>query len=81
MFGSIHNQTEAVAACTVDAAPRRDHHHGDGEVCHPASSRSSTSDDEPSRSATTVAGTQASFPSATLTDWLSPTAANRTPTN
>ena len=35
MFGSIHNQTEAVTACTVDAAHRRDHHHGDGEVCDP----------------------------------------------
>ena len=45
------------------------------------SSRSSTLADEPSRSATTVAETQASFPSATPTDWLPPTARKRTGTS
>ncbi len=35
MFGSTTNRTEAVAACTVDAAHRRDHHHGADEACHP----------------------------------------------
>ena len=41
------------------------------------SSRSSTLVDEPSRSATTVARTQASSPSATPTGWLPPTAKKR----
>jgi hypothetical protein len=54
------------------------------EVTRPAirtSSRSSTSADEPSRSATTVAETQASFPSAMPTGWLQPTARKRTGTS
>src|SRR6478735_2915504 len=45
------------------------------------SSRSSTSADEPSPSATTVAETQASCPSATPTGWLPPTAKKRTGTS
>ena len=54
------------------------------EVKRPAiltSSRSSTLADEPSRSATTVAKTQASFLSATPTDWLLSTAKKRTGTS
>ena len=35
MSDATHNQSAAVAACTVDAAHRRDHHHGDDEACHP----------------------------------------------
>ena len=45
------------------------------------SSRSSTLADEPSPSATTAAETRASFPSATPTDWLRPTAKKRTVTS
>jgi hypothetical protein len=35
MFDSTHQQSNAVAACTVDAVHRRDHHHGEDEACHP----------------------------------------------
>jgi hypothetical protein len=35
MSDTTHNQSAAVAACTVDAAHRRDHHHGDDGVCRP----------------------------------------------
>ena len=35
MFDSTHNQCDPVAACTVDAVHRRDHHHPDDQACHP----------------------------------------------
>ena len=35
MLDSTHNQSDPVAACTVDAVHRRDHHHGGEEACHP----------------------------------------------
>jgi len=35
MADARHTQFAAVAACTVDAAHRRDHHHRDDEACHP----------------------------------------------
>ena len=35
MFDSTHQQSDPVAACTVDAVHRRDHHHGAGEACRP----------------------------------------------
>jgi len=36
MFDSTHQQfNDPVAACTVDAVHRRDHHHGAEEACHP----------------------------------------------
>ncbi len=36
MFDSPHAQSDdPVAACTVDAVHRRDHHHDDDEACHP----------------------------------------------
>ena len=78
MSDATHNQSAAVAACTIDAVHRRDHHHGDNGACRPpTSSWSSTWADERSRSATTVAETQASFPSARPTAWRTPTAKNR----
>ena len=33
MSDATHNQFAAVAACTVDASHRRDHHHGDDGTC------------------------------------------------
>jgi hypothetical protein len=35
MFGSTHHQCDLVAASTVDAAHRRDHHHEGEGACHP----------------------------------------------
>lgn len=36
MFDSTHEHSDdPVAACTVDAVHRRDHHHADDESCHP----------------------------------------------
>jgi hypothetical protein len=36
MFHSTYKQSnDPVAACTVDAVHRRDHHHGGEETCHP----------------------------------------------
>jgi hypothetical protein len=35
MSGSTHHPCAAVAACTVDAVHRRDHHHPDDQACHP----------------------------------------------
>ena len=35
MPDSTEKQTDAVAACTVDAVHRRDHHHEGDETCHP----------------------------------------------
>ena len=36
MFDSTHEQSDdPVAACTVDAVHRRDHHHEGEETCHP----------------------------------------------
>ena len=35
MFDSTHKKSDPVAACTVDAVHRRDHHHGVEEVCQP----------------------------------------------
>jgi hypothetical protein len=35
MSVSTHHQCSAVAACTVDAVHRRDHHHPDDQACHP----------------------------------------------
>ena len=36
MFDSTQQQSsDPVAACTVDAVHRRDHHHEGGETCHP----------------------------------------------
>ena len=36
MFDSTHEQSDnPIAACTVDAVHRRDHHHDSGETCHP----------------------------------------------
>ena len=82
MSDATHNQSAAVAACTIDAVHRRDHHHGDNGACRPpTSSWSSTWADERSRSATTVVATQASFPSARLTAWHAPTAKKPTGTS
>ena len=36
MFDTTHEQSnEPIAACTVDAVHRRDHHHEGEEACHP----------------------------------------------
>ncbi len=35
MSDATHHQFAAVAACTVEASHRRDHHHGDDGACHP----------------------------------------------
>ncbi len=35
MADATHHQSAVVAACTVDAAHRRDHHHTGDEACHP----------------------------------------------
>jgi hypothetical protein len=35
MSDATRNQSAAVAACTVDAAHRRDHHHEDSVACRP----------------------------------------------
>ena len=35
MSDATRNPSGAVAACTVDAAHRRDHHHAGEDVCHP----------------------------------------------
>jgi hypothetical protein len=35
MPDSTHEQSDRVAACTVDAVHRRDHHHEGEEACHP----------------------------------------------
>jgi hypothetical protein len=36
MLGSTHKQSnDPVAACTVNAVHRRDHHHGGEAACHP----------------------------------------------
>jgi hypothetical protein len=35
MSVATQNQSAAVAACTVDASHRRDHHHTGEEACHP----------------------------------------------
>ena len=35
MSDAEHNQSAAGAACTIDAAHRRDHHHGDNGACRP----------------------------------------------
>ena len=35
MADSTHDLAAPVAACTVDASHRRDHHHTDEEACHP----------------------------------------------
>jgi hypothetical protein len=36
MFESTHNRsTDPVAACTVDAVHRRDHHHEGEQTCYP----------------------------------------------
>ena len=35
MVDSTGNQSDPVAACTVDAVHRRDHHHEGDEACHP----------------------------------------------
>ena len=36
MFDSTHQQSkDPVAACTVDAVHRRDHHHEGEQTCHP----------------------------------------------
>ena len=35
MIDSTHTQSDQVAACTVDAVHRRDHHHDGEEACHP----------------------------------------------
>ena len=36
MFDTTHEQpSDPIAACTVDAAHRRDHHHEGSDTCHP----------------------------------------------
>ncbi len=35
MSDARRNQSAAVAVCTVEAAHRRDHHHGEGVACRP----------------------------------------------
>ena len=35
MFDSTPTTSDPVAACTVDAVHRRDHHHDADETCHP----------------------------------------------
>lgn len=35
MSDSTHHHVAPVAACTIDAAHRRDHHHTGEQACHP----------------------------------------------